>query len=151
MKQALFILAFVFATTYILPAQMLDTSALNTQQEKHKMYLKKAKNNRLAGWVMLGAGLGMTILGASQSLSNFSGGGLLSGSGSSSSASSSNSEGSFLATCGLVSMLGSIPCFIGGGINKRKARLMLKQDKLSIGNKVLYKASYPAVAITVSF
>jgi hypothetical protein len=51
---------------------------------------------------------------------------------------------------GFVTACASIPFFISSGKNKRQARLALKRESMSMGNKILNKFNYTAIACTVS-
>lgn len=63
---------------------------------------------------------------------------------------SRSSIGPVLMGVGLVSMLGSIPCFISAGNNKMRADMALKGEPITLGNNPFRQAYYPALSVKIS-
>lgn len=94
-------------------------------------YLTKSKNQKTAGWVLLGGGtalIGIGFLVGDSKESTFD----------------DAATGAFLAGVGLLSAIGSIPLFIASGKNKRKALNMSANFKMENATN-----SYPAVAFKI--
>ena len=75
-------------------------------------YLKTSKGQKTAGFIFLGAGVGSVLL--SQRADSFTGTGIL-------------------EIAGVLSALSSIPLFIAGGKNKRRAFLLPATQKTALG------------------
>ena len=94
-------------------------------------YLAKSKNQKTAGWVLLGGGT--ALIGA----------GFLIGDNKNSTFDDA-ATGALLAGIGVLSAIGSIPLFIASGNNKRKGVNMSANFKMENATSV-----YPAVAFRV--
>ena len=125
--------------------------------EKHSLtredYLKKSKNQKKAGWIMLGGGAAIVATsliipeGESEGLQvcyallceTHKNDGIKGG----------------LAVVGTLSMLGSIPLFLASGKNKRRANAVsasFKTENASIvRGSSLIKMQYPALSIKIAF
>lgn len=135
-----FFLVFLTLIAQLAYTQKIDTSftSINSPQALHDSYMKKRRANKTAGWIMLGSGVAMFVGG---SLINFNENFLNSH--------GDDSKGAWLAYLGVASTLGSIPLFIAARKNKLKARLALKGEAVTIGNKMLSKSAYSALALTI--
>jgi len=135
-----FLLLFFAVTAQLIYAQRNDTILTGTAspQALHDFYKKKSRTNKTVAWIMLSSGVVMFIGG---SLINFDENFLNS--------QGDQSKGAWLAYLGIGSTLGSIPFFIAGRKNKLKARLALKGEAVTIGNKMLPKSAYTAFALTI--
>lgn len=111
-------------------------------------YLEKSKKQKTTAWVLLGGGLGVSIVGASiginqaaNDLANI----FVTGE------QQSSSTGAVLFFAGGAAMLGSIPLFIASGKNKRNsiaASAGLKIEKLSLIHRNSFvQNSYPALSV----
>jgi len=141
----LLILLLIFSGSFA-HAQKTEPTTGMKPGELHDYYLKKQRNNKTAGWIMLGGGAVVGLTGA-----------LVTG------AESVNAvlidplmgnepslTGPVLMGVGLVSMLGSIPCFISAGNNKMRADMALKGEPITLGNKPFRQAYYPALSVKIS-
>lgn len=135
MKKILILICFSLLTIQLVKGQKNNTSMSTSPQALHDMYMQKRKTNNTVGWIMLGSGIGMTTGGIAINLS----GGIF----------NNNSKGLWLFYLGRATTLASIPFFISAGSNKRKAKLALKGESVTIGNKTLYKSNYTTLAFTI--
>ena len=85
-------------------------------------YLQKSKNQKITAWVLLGAGVGMTVGGLLINLDQPYYGG----------SSTDNAKGLWLSYVGIASTLASIPFFISSHKNKKRAA------SVSINNQRIY-------------
>lgn len=135
----------------LVKGQKIDTSIRKSPQVLHDMYMQKRKINNTVGWVMFGSGIGMMIGSMAINLS----GGILGSGGfslnerSRSNSNSNPSKGLWLAYVGGATTLASIPFFISAGRNKTKARLALKKEAITTGNRMVDKSHYAALAFTM--
>lgn len=90
----------------------------------HDQYVKKQKTNLLAGWILVGTGTALTAAGILVNLS-------------SPWTAEHNNDGLWMCYIGAGELLVSIPVFVMAGVNKRKARLALKNEHVVVfpGNK----------------
>jgi hypothetical protein len=108
--KTMLILATMLSFATVLYGQ--DTTALATQKE---YYLKKAKNQKTTGWVLLGTGSAAGIIGIALMASN---GFVINPTEENENAAGT---GGVLFTTGVLCDLASIPFFISAGKNKRRA------------------------------
>ncbi|AFD07475.1 hypothetical protein [Solitalea canadensis] len=116
MKTFLLFLAMIFLTEPILLAQ-IDTLSKSSNYELGAKYLKKSKSQKTIGWVMVGAGTALIIAGAATNSSSSDTGW--------ESLNTDVNQG-ILITSGCLVGLGSIPLFIAGRKNRKKAEIYLK-------------------------
>jgi hypothetical protein len=140
MKYALLIIAMLWLTS-------IGVAQQNHPQYKYSReeYLKKSKNNKRVGWILLGVGAATTATGliiASTAPDDeflpdeiFSGG--------------------IAMGVGLLSMAGSVPFFIVSGSQARKAATMtagIKMEKgMRLPSKGMGQTAYPAVSVKLNF
>ncbi|MFM2369183.1 MAG: hypothetical protein RL619_1483 [Bacteroidota bacterium] len=105
-------------------------------------YLKKSKNQKTTGWILLSGGTLMTVVGVIG----------FSDSWYSSSNSTTDAYG-FIMLGGVVSGLGSIPFFIMSGNNARKAATisLINQPVFSPMQGSLALNSQPALSVKITF
>jgi uncharacterized membrane protein len=105
-------------------------------------YLKKSKNQKTTGWILLSGGTLMTVVGVIG----------FSDSWYSSSNSTTDAYG-FIMLGGVVSGLGSIPFFIMSGNNARKAATisLINQPVFSPMQGSLVLNSQPALSVKITF
>ncbi len=118
-------------------AQVLDSTKDQTPST-YEMYKLKAQTNKTLAWIMLGSGFALAAGGMSTNIS--SGWGV-----------EDKNKGLGVATFGMVSMLSSIPFFIAGGKNKRKANVALKQESAMLILRKVPDLKYPALAFRYCF
>ncbi len=83
-------------------------------------YLQKSKNQKTAAWILLGGGVGISVLGLTQI--NVAG---------SNSGTVNNTTGTAILATGVVASLTSIPFFVASQKNKKKAlSLSFKTEKM---------------------
>lgn len=120
-------------------AQYADSTAYKLQAD----YLNKSRNQKTAGWILLGGGAGLTAIGVIVGVATVWDD-IIEGD------TRGSSGGPILMVTGLASMAGSIPLFIAAGKNRRKAAtaVSLKMEKTTIMRQWAVSASrYPAVAL----
>ena len=133
-KKILILFCFSLLTIQLIKGQKIDTSRSTSPQALHDMYWQKRKTNYTVGVIILGSGIGMTI---GKIANNLSGGNF------------DGSKGLWLFYLGGAATLISIPFFISARSNERKAKLALKGESVTIGNKILVKSNYSALALTI--
>lgn len=131
----------LFAVLYCLNisksiAQGQDTtqSTSHRQADANLIFLK-ARKQKTAAWILLGAGAGLGTTG------------LIIGSSSTSFDDNKLSTGAFLIITGGIAMVGSIPFFISSGSNKRRAELMLKNESSSSLRIVSNRRNFIALSV----
>ena len=112
-----FLLVAVFFSAIATHAQ-LNTSITPHKGDLSLSYTKKSKILKGAGWSLLGAGTIICAIGLSQ-LDTWS---VLSG---------NDNDAIVLTEIGGAMMIGSIPCLIFGGVYKRKATALLRNEKVT--------------------
>ena len=139
MKKLLFLSGFSFITVQLVNAQKNEPANATASQALQDNYIQKSKPYKTAGWVLLGAGTGMLIIGgiifANYADQGFNG--------------PRPKTDETLIIAGASASLVSIPFFILAKKNKTKATLVLKGETISFGNKLLYKSNYTALALTI--
>jgi len=104
-------------------------------------YLQKSKNQKTAGWVLLGGGTALIVTGfivGNSENSTFD----------------DAAMGATLAGVGVLSALGSIPLFVASGKNKRKglqASTFIKMQKaIRFEKSSFVQTSYPALSLKIN-
>ncbi|MFC0775041.1 hypothetical protein [Terrimonas alba] len=105
MKKILLGIAAGLMSIYVFSQQKEPVQALTKQD-----YLQKSKNQKTIGWVLLGGGTIMAVVGAITFNSTYD-----------SDSYTATDAGGFLLLGGIVADLASIPFFIGSAKNARKA------------------------------
>jgi hypothetical protein len=136
MKKILILFCLSLLTIQLVKSQKSDKSISTSPIGLHDLYMKKHKTNNTVGWIMLGSGIGMTLGGFATNVSTGWGEG-------------NKNNGLWLSYLGGATTLASIPFFISAGSNKRKAKLALKGESVTIRNKLLVKSNYPAIALII--
>ena len=136
MKQFLFLLSFSFASVQFLNGQKNDSSAKISRLQLHDTYIQKHKTNKTVAWIMLGLGVGAAATGAYIDFREHVN-------------STYNGTGKPIFYLGAATALASIPIFIAAGQNKRKAKLTLKEEAVSIRSKSLPNSHFTAIAFTI--
>ena len=113
--------------------QELDPPVNRTPQQSHDYFMKKSRNNRTAGWVLVGTGSALYIGGA-LSISQLD-----------------IDAASTLVVLVVACCLASIPFFKIGSRNKKKAKLALSNQPVSYGCYRMQKMSYPSVGLQINF
>ena len=111
-------LVFIFLFAALVASSQVSDTSHNASSDLYKKYIKKNRINKTVGWILLGSGL--IIAGGSYlAYANNGFNGVW--------------EQEDLFNVGLVTAAVSIPCFIFAGINKRKAKLVLKGESIAFG------------------
>ena len=121
-----------------LPAGRLSNAELS------KQFLQKSKNQKIAAWVLLGAGVAFDIVAAAVYPKHYSGWG-------SSAEKASINPTIILFAAGTALMLGSIPFFASAKANKKRAMRFSFQNELIPrlqNSSVLYKP-LPSLHLTI--
>ncbi|MGC4235283.1 MAG: hypothetical protein QM594_20095 [Niabella sp.] len=140
MKQIILV-AWLLLLHFTINAQIINPPENTVQQNDYEKYIKKSKAQRTAAWIMLGGGTVVGVTGLVIGINNIT---LFGG--------EPNTEskiGGAMFVAGALSMVGSVPFFISSGANKRKARVLLKNENVKIGNKYLPGSNYTAVSISI--
>jgi hypothetical protein len=91
-----------------------------SQSAEKTAYLKKSRNQQITAWVLLGGGIGVSVIGLTQI--NVAG---------SDNGSVNNTPGTVLLATGLAASLTSIPLFIASQKNKKRAvSVSFKHEKM---------------------
>jgi hypothetical protein len=155
MKKVLISFLILLFALQLVKGQNNDTSQSKSPQMLHDMYMQKRKANNTVGCVLLGSGAAMIV---GSFVINLSGGVLGGGSislnprGNTTTSSNSNrntSKGVWLGYVGGATTLASIPFFISARANKTKATLALKEEVITIGNRMVDKSNSSAIAFTI--
>lgn len=129
--------------TVIITVNMLTSLFCFSQSSQKSNYIQKSKNQKTAAWVLLGTGAAIDIVGVIVYPKNL---GIL---GNTQSELSRERTASILLIAGSATMLSSIPFFISGHINKKKALQVAvntqQLQQLKKGN--LYTFNYPALTL----
>lgn len=109
------------------------------------VYLEKAKSQNTIGWVMLGGGAVMTLVGGIMFSNNFD----VLGDGDDASA----DAGAILFLGGIACSLGSIPLFIVSAHNKRKAAVIgFENKRISYPQQDLFVVkTQPSITLKIGF
>lgn len=145
MKQILLFLFLGLSATSF--AQQADT----TKHTPATDYLKKSKNQKTAGWILLGGGALMTTIGTVVVANDITDE-LVNIFDPNPPAKKNETLGSVLFYGGLVAVAGSIPLFIAAGKNRRKAAASVSfkmENATNIYQYAVTNARYPAVALQI--
>ncbi len=146
MKRLISLLAFLFIVI-----NLYGQKTTNYILDRDYLW-QKSKNQNTAGWILLGTGTTMTIVGAigfDKNFMSFEDGNLKGG----------NDQKAdiygFIVLAGLVMDIASIPLFISASVNKKRAA------RLEFGNQIIYqpnnsllvfqKESVPSLTLRISF
>ena len=140
MKKAFLIFCVYLLITTLGHAQTIGLAKTKSTQELHDDYIKRYKTYKTAGWVLLGSGIGIIVIGgvgiAGWAKQGYNG------------VNPRSSEDLFFLIGPSVT-LASIPLFILAKRNKTKAQLLIKQEPFSLGNEKSFKSNYSALALTI--
>jgi hypothetical protein len=139
MKRTFIILLIGLLTALITFGQTVTIESTNQSHELFDYHMLKSKQAKTTGWIMLGAGIGMTIAGLGINTS----GGIVDGD------STNNDEGLWLSYLGAATTVASIPFFISAGKNKRKAQMFLKNSVSSQYSPDFKPVNYTSISIIV--
>lgn len=137
MKPLLLLVVFGLYTFAPLYAQQ---APVNTSHETYESYMKKRKNNRGVGWLLLGGGLVFVVGGTAINLRH----NLIFDSNT-----SDDNEGLWAVYLGGASMLASVPFFVAAGDNKKKA-LMVKNQPAATLQPLKFR-SMPSLTFVINF
>ena len=130
MKKIITLFIATLFSMQLVSAQKTDTSIYHSPQDLHNFYMQKHKTNQIIGWSCLGAGIGLTAVGVVTIQYHLD-------------------KGIFPFFIGIATAFLSIHFFNAARRNKTKARLALKSENVSFGNKILNRFNYSAIAFTV--
>lgn len=133
--------------------QLSSTTALNSffsedsslkKNSDYDYYMKKTARKKTAAWILLGGGVLATGLGALAFPENYD---LLENS------SATENQADFsvaLSIVGIAAMASSIPFFISGSVNKRKAKAAFDYKKTGFGIPVKSASEIPGFTLSIS-
>ncbi len=115
------------------------TKSTNTKND----YLKKSRNQQTVGWVLLGGGFVVTMVGVGVASNNFWED-IITG--------KESARGTGAAITGVAMMAGSVPLFIASGKNRRKAfSLSIRNEKMHYPYKnSLLQKPVPSLSLTMN-
>jgi hypothetical protein len=127
MKRALLLLVLIGMVYGSLQAQKpTETSRGLSDRDLGLYYLKQNRSQKTLGWILLGGGLLVEILGSAQYSNDVF---------------SENSSGEALMVIGSLCTIASVPLFIAAAKNKGRAEILLRNQNIPIsrssGTKVL--------------
>ena len=125
----------------LVSGQKPDTTNLRSPQALHDFYMHRFHTKKTVAIVCLSGGIVVTAVGLLIAIENT----VSAGSGN-----NTGRRGIGLSNIGFLTTLASIPLFISAGSSRRKARLALRGESVSFGNKTNNKFNYTAIAFTIS-
>ena len=120
MRKFLLFSALLFSIFFCESQEDITQVSLANEQQ-YNFHIEKKKSNNLAGWIVLGSGVAMVFAGLGINMKD----GIVDGD------STNNNQGLWLSYLGGATTLVSIPLFLAGGKHKRKANLIINNNKLS--------------------
>lgn len=131
MKKILFVLTISLACNLFTQAQVLQDSARRVADRELGMaYLTKSKNQRTAGFVVLGLGISAMVGGLAIAYNDW------------------NSSGSeVLLLVGLGATITSFPLFNSASKNKGRAEILLRYENIPLASIVPMNRNMPAVGV----
>ena len=139
-KQILFLLSLLYFLN--ISAQTVDSSP-----QQVSILNNKSKKQKSTGWILLGGGAGVTLIGAAIGVANVWDEIIFEERGATDAA-------NVMVISGLVSMAGSIPFFIASGKNRKKAAALvfIKMENSSyVSQYTITEKKYPAITLSVIF
>jgi hypothetical protein len=115
----------------------------NQTNQKSTDYLKKSKDQNTLGWVLLGGGAALSVIGTAWNSNDNSSGNIFS---------DNFNEQAIMVLCGLASMVASIPVFISAGRNKSKSKKLSLNLNIEHNNAKMINPkfkSYPSVSFVI--
>jgi hypothetical protein len=136
----------VLSNSFFMPsiqAQHVENSPAKPSSKNFLYYSKKNKNQKTTAWIMLGGGAVLTVSGLALIskellIDPWSGDEV------------NPIGGEIMGYAGLASMAGSIPFFIASGKNKKRAKISLQQQKITMGNKISQQSNYHSICLSIS-
>lgn len=132
-KQISLVLALVLLFQAAMAQQIPDSSRRISDKELGLQYLKKSRNQKLAAWILFGAGMAGWIGGAASYSDDLF---------------EENTSAETIALIGFGCTIASIPLFISAAKNKGRAEILLRYENMLLYHPSLPR-SYPAVGISV--
>ena len=111
------------------------TLTKNNHKVDADLLFQKSKQQKIAAWILLGAGVGLVMVG-----SNIASNGNLDNIGS----------GLVIMIGGGAALITSVPLFISSAKNKRKANLMLKDENVFFNPQLNIKEHLIAVGVKIN-
>lgn len=138
--KSLLIIPLALMLTVSLYSQNLD-SVRKYPSKDYEHYMKKSKNLKTAGWILLGGGVSVGIAGLVIGIKNLTLWGK---------PSTEEMIGGTMFFVGAAADVASVPVFISAGSNKRKAmRLGVTTEAVSFNNKYIPNSAYPALSLKI--
>jgi hypothetical protein len=130
------VLLFAFEMTN---AQEVEPQLTNQQQEMYNFYNAQHKKLKKTGFILLGAGAGLFVVGAIV-LADTTGQG-----------DKAVGNGFLMLTVGGLSAIASIPVFIISGSRNRKAKAYLEAGTASMGNITFDNSRHASIGLKITF
>lgn len=137
MRPLLLLIVF-FSYSFFTPVYSQQVPA-QPKSDDYSNFMKKRKNNVVAGWILLGGGVAMSLAGAATNLkynlfdTN----------------ETDDNKGLWMVYVGVGSILGSIPCFVAASTNKNKA-LTIKNQPTATLQPMKFRA-LPSLTLEIGF
>ena len=143
MKKLLATTTFIFVS-YSVFSQVTLTPTTKSQQESHDFYMRKSRNNKTVGWVLAGTGSALAIGGiiasakeVTENVLNFE--------------TKLSDTDDILLGAGLACAVASVPFFISAGKNKKKAKIALSTQPVTLGYYRTQNKFYTSAGLSFSF
>ena len=139
-KQLLFLLALLYISN-------ISAQTVYSSPQQVSILNNKSKKQKSTGWILLGGGAGVTLIGAAIGVANVWDEIIFEERGATDAA-------NVMVISGLVSMAGSIPFFIASGKNRKKAAALvfIKMENSSyVSQYTITEKKYPAITLSVIF
>jgi thiamine pyrophosphate-dependent acetolactate synthase large subunit-like protein len=129
-------LIFLFAFEMV-SGQVNEPQPINQKQDMYDFYSLKHKRLKTTGFILLGAGVGLTVGGIAVAASSDSWDGA--------------GSGAIMFIAGGLSTIASIPVFIFSGSNKRKAKTYLVGGTVSGRNITFNNTRFLSIGLKTNF
>ena len=144
----------IYVMLLLLSATSFSQQNNPSQPFTREDYLKKSKNQKTAGWILLGGGAVMSAIGSVVLLNEVADIYVNIFDPNPPPANNDETLGSVLFVGGVLAMAGSIPLFIAAGKNRRKAAASVSfkmENATNIYQCAVTNTRYPAVAVQIRF
>lgn len=137
MKRTLSVFLVLLFAFEMVNSQVIEPNPINPQQEMYNFYSAKQKKLNKAGFILLGAGVGLTVGGIviAANADGWDGVG----------------SGALMFLVGGMSTIASIPVFIIAGSNNRKAKTYLEGGTVSSRNITFNGTRYLSIGLKTDF
>lgn len=143
MKKLTLTIAIIFFSFSVF-SQVIASQAAKSQKELYDDFIRKSKTNKTIGWVLAGTGSALAIGGVIAATKEVTENVL-------NPQPRLNDTDDVLLGAGLVCAVASIPFFISAGKNKRKAKLAVGTQPITLGYYRTQNKTFPSAGINICF